>query len=306
MASPPHLVQVHHDVRRVLEQQPDLPLGFRLALDEHVPVQVEQVVVAPSARPRLVVLGRHAVRIGPAGPTLRGGRDEARPAVGILDRIDQHQRSREDAVHRRVAAGREQVVRLRHGRAARADLVAVHPVHERGHDRQVTDELLSLVLRQPTRMGEPRQPGLHLVEAPDPVRGPDHERHQRAALPALRVADQAGPVGRGLGERLEVADDLVRRRDLRAHLVPGHPLDGRHRGVVPRSGGQLLRGRGPRGEEGERQREAEGGERRTAARETHDADCPRWGRGIRRQVVAAFTRSRPSCALEATSVPSRL
>ena len=86
------LVEVDGDLRQELETDLDAAAGFRLRLREPVAVHVEQIVIAAPARPRLVVLGRVGSGVCGGGAALQVLEHEARAAVGVLHRIDQHQR----------------------------------------------------------------------------------------------------------------------------------------------------------------------------------------------------------------------
>ena len=130
----------------------------------------------------------------------------------------------------------------------------MHAVHERGHDRQLGQERLGLRVGEPSWIGEPRDPRLHLLKPRHPFRRPDDEDDERPALPALGVADESRPLGGGGGERRHVADHIVGRRDGLAEAVSRHLLERRDVGVVARSGGEFLRLGGQLDRDGERER----------------------------------------------------
>ena len=202
------LVQVDVHLRKVLERHPDAATRFGLRLREPVAVHVEQIVVRPSARPRLVVLGVVGCGVGVGGLTLQILEDEPRAPVGILHRIDQHERVLEHRIHAGVTTGGQQVIRLEQRGIARADLVPVHAVHEPHHDRCRGHEAVGLGWREPTWIGQAFDVGLHLVELRDAFGAAYHEQPQRAALPGHGILGEPGPVGRGLRECAQVGGDL--------------------------------------------------------------------------------------------------
>jgi hypothetical protein len=129
-----HLVEVDDDVREVVERdlQPAARLGLRLR--EPVAVHVEEVVIGSPARPRLVVLGAEPFAVGRRRATELVLEEEASPAIGIFERVDEDDRLAKDRVDHRVAAGGEQVICLGEGGVGRGDLVAVNGMHEPGDD----------------------------------------------------------------------------------------------------------------------------------------------------------------------------
>ena len=135
-----HLVQVHDDVREVVERDRQPPACLRLRLREPVAVHVEQVVVRSPARPRLVVLGAHAIAVGHGRASQLVLEEEARAAVRVLERVDEHDRLAKNRVDHRVAARGQQVVRLGQRGVRRRDLVAVDGVHQPGHHRQLAEQ----------------------------------------------------------------------------------------------------------------------------------------------------------------------
>ena len=234
-----HLVKVRNHLRPVLEEQVDLAPGLRLALDEHVAVEVEQVMVRASAGPRLVVLGGDRGLVRPSclrDPVLI---DKAISPVGVLERVDQDQRFGQDQLDIGIPGRRQQVVRLGHGRAAPADLVAVDRMHERGHDRQLRDQGLGLVGGEAARIAQAGQPGLDLVQTRHALRRSDHQSDQGAALPARAVAHQVRAPGSRFGQRFDVADHIGGRRDRLAEVVARHLLQRRDVGIVAGAGGQV-------------------------------------------------------------------
>ena len=230
-----HLVEVGHDLRTVLHEDPHLPPGLHLTLDEQVPVQVEEVVVPPPPGPRLVPLRRHRVRVRPSGGRLLVGSHVTGPTVGVLHGIDEDQALPEDQFHVRVALGGQEVVRLGHGGATRADLVSVDSVEDHGHHRQPGQEGVGLGGGEATGIVEEAQVLLDGVEPGNALRRADDHDHQGTALPALGVPDEPGPVRRGSVERLEVADHVRRRRDGVPEAVADHLLQGGDVRIVPGS-----------------------------------------------------------------------
>ena len=247
-------MQIRHDLGPEFEEHVHLPARLGLALHEEVPVQVEQVVVPAPARPGLVVFGGDPRLVRPTGlrdPVLV---HEAVPPVGVLHGVDQHQRLGQDEVDIGVSCRREQVVGLRHGGAARTDLVAVDPMHERGDDRKFGQQRFGLCVGEPARVGEPCDPRLHLVETRHALGRPDDEDDERTALPALRVAHEARAVRGRVGQRLHVPDHIVRRRDGLPEVVPRHLFERWDGRVVAGSRHQFLRLSGQLDHRGKRER----------------------------------------------------
>ena len=151
--------------------------------------------------------------------------DVPRPSVGIFDRVDQDEGLREDQVDARVPPRRQQMIGLRHRSPTRADLVAVDAMHERRDHRQFGDERICLGIRQASGLCQARQIRLHVVEAGHALRRPDDEDDERPSLPTIRISDQVRAVGCGLRQRLEIAHDLVRWRDLLSEVVAYDVLD---------------------------------------------------------------------------------
>ena len=181
---PAHLVEIHHDLGPEFEEDVHLAARLGLTLDEEVPVQVEQVVVPPAARPRLVVLGGDPDFVGPPGlgnPVLV---HEAVAPVGILHGVDEDEGFRENQFDVRISLGREQVVGLGHGGAAGTDLVPVHAVHERRHDGQLVQKRLGFSLGERAGVREPRESRLHLVEPRHAARRSDHEDDEGTPPPS--------------------------------------------------------------------------------------------------------------------------
>ena len=168
-----HLVQVHDDVREVVQRDLQAAQRFRLGLREPVAVHVEQVVIRPAAGPRLVVFGAEAIAVGRGGASKLVLEKKPRTAVRVLERIDQHDRLAEDRVDHRIPTGRQQVVGLGKRGVRRRDLVAVDGVHQPSHHRQLTRQPRLIGARQRARVGQALEIRLDLVEAADPCRRRD-------------------------------------------------------------------------------------------------------------------------------------
>ena len=76
---------------------------------------------------------------GPAGSG-----DEARAAVGVLHRIDQHERVAQDRVDAGVALRGEQVIRLDQRGVGGRDLVAVNAVNQPHDDGQLARKAIAV------------------------------------------------------------------------------------------------------------------------------------------------------------------
>jgi hypothetical protein len=187
-----------------------------------------------------VVLGVGGRCVGLGGSPLKVLEDETGTPVRVLHRVDEDQRLAQDRIDVGVALGREQVVGLQQRRVGRRDLVAVHAVREPDDHRRVSDQAVELGLGHATRVGQPLQLRLHLIEAPDPLRAADDHQPERAAFPRTGVLEQARPVGRGLLQGLQVLPDLLRRRDFLRRLMTEHLPNGRDGGVVPSAGPERL------------------------------------------------------------------
>ena len=247
-------MEVRHDLGPKLHEDPDLASCLDLALDEQVPVEVEQVVVPPTPGPRFVPLGRRRIRVGPPARRLPVRGHVPGAPVGVLHGVDQDEALPQDQVHVGIVLRREHVVRFGHGGAAGADLVAMDPVQDHGDHREAGEQLRGLVRRQPPWIIEEPEVLFQPVESGHALRTPDHQHHERTTLPAPGILQEAGPVGGGRVERLHVPDDVRRRRDLGAHVVADHLLRRGDRGVVPRTWGEVLCGRRNLEESGEHQR----------------------------------------------------
>ena len=105
-------VKVDRDLRLILERDLDAATRLGLRLHEPITVHVEEVVIGTAAGPRLIVLGAVPGGVRRGGEALHVLKDEARPTVGVLHRIDQHERVALDEVDALVALRREQVIGL--------------------------------------------------------------------------------------------------------------------------------------------------------------------------------------------------
>ena len=245
-----HLVQVGGHLGKPVEEDAHPAAALRLAEGEPVAIQVEEIVVAAAARPRLVVLERHGLGIGGCGlpGSVRG--QEAGPAVGVFARVDEDDRLAEDLLHLGIALGGEQVVGQGQRGIARRDLVAMHAVEQPGHGGKLLDQAIAVSRREPAGIAELAQARLHLVETRHPLGRADGEHVERAPLPGLRVLREPGALGRGLGQRLQVRGDLLRRGYGFARLVAHHLLQGGDARVVACPGPELgRRGRGGESEQ---------------------------------------------------------
>ena len=170
---------------------------LRLALREPVAVQVEEVVVDPAARPRLVVFSGGRFVVFPPCAAHRVLHDEARSPVRVLHRVDEDQRLGHDEIDCRVSLGREEMVGLRHRGPAGADFVSVHAVHHRRNDRKTCDELRGFVVSKAPRVSDTLEVRLDLVQAGHALDGAEHEHDGRTAFPRLARPDQLCAVTRG-------------------------------------------------------------------------------------------------------------
>ena len=233
------------------ETQAAARLGLRCG--EPVAVHVEEVVVPAAARPRLVVLGGSGLGVG-AGRTAQGVRgQEARAAVRVLERVDEHDRLATHEVGAGVVLRGEQVMGQRERRIRGRDLVAVDGVEQPHDGRQLANEAVGLGGRHRARVGERAQLPLDGLEPRETLRAAQDQHAQGPALLAPRVLDDARAIGCRRRERFEVRPDLVGARDLLAQLVVRDLLQGRNAGVVPGL-------RADRRGHGKRRGESQGGE----------------------------------------------
>ncbi len=229
-----HLVQIDDDVRHPVEQHPHAAAALGLGLREPVAIEVEEIMVRPAARPRLVVFGGGGLVVGRGRLPEQVLEDESRAPIRVLHRIDEHDRFAADDVDIGIVLRREQMICLGHGGLARRDLVPVHAVRQDDHHRQLPDQRLDL--GRPERRGirQPLQARANRVELPDALRTRHEQRHQRPPLPGLGVLHKTRPLGRRLAERPQIPDDLLRRRHSRPRLVADDLLQRRDGCVIPR------------------------------------------------------------------------
>ena len=71
-----------------LQHRRSTPLGFRLGLDEPVPVHVEQIMIGTTTRPGFVMFGSESVRVWHQALGDFKIVDEPIPSIGILHRVD--------------------------------------------------------------------------------------------------------------------------------------------------------------------------------------------------------------------------
>ena len=107
-----HLVQIDDDVREVVERDLLASARLRLGPRDPVAVHVEQVVVGAATGPRLIALRGQAIAIGHGRAARLVLEDEARAPVGVLERVDEHQRVARDLVGHRIVDRGQQVIRL--------------------------------------------------------------------------------------------------------------------------------------------------------------------------------------------------
>ena len=225
-------VQVDRHLRPELAADTDAAAALRLRLGKPVTVHVEEIVIRPSARPRLVVLGVVGHRVEMGGASLQVLEQEARPTVGVLHRIDEQQRLAQDQVDIGIAARGQQVIGLEQGRVGRRDFVAMHPVRQ-PHDHGVLlQQPLLLGRRLAPRVGQPLQVGLHGIERRDASRRAHDEHPQRTPLPAPGVLDQPRAGRVGLLQGLQVGANLFRRGDFSPRVMPHHLSQGGDGGVI--------------------------------------------------------------------------
>ena len=240
---PAHFVQVDDDHRVPLPNRGDLAAGLGLREGEPVAIEVEHVVVHPPARPRLVMLGRLPVGIGcDAG----GGEEivhEARPPVGVLHRVDDHDGAGHDLGGTRIVLRGEQVIGSHQRGVGRGDLVAVDAIGEpcHGHRHAVAGSSCS----------DCRHISANRVDLRHVGGGRKHQIVKRTAFPAHRILHEPRAIRRGFGECLQVGIGLIGRGDPRARRMADGGGQRRDRGIeLPL--GKGLRG-GRRGEGKHRQ-----------------------------------------------------
>ena len=257
-----HLVVVGRDLGppAVPERHPPPALPERRR--EPVAVEVEEVVVRPPLRPRLVVLPVLRVGHGHGAPPAVGPVDEAVAPVRVEERVEQHDDLAEHGLD--LALGGGEVVEVDERGLGPRRLVPVDGVplvHDGRHpgDLGVGDRL--------GRLAQPDVLGLDLAQPRQVLR----RRHDRVDEPAALVRRPVEPehdARRRRRDGLDVADDLLGPRvplaDREAQDL-GRRRDGRVVGRRPRHGvldgegdGRLGRQRGGEGEGGERGEQAHG------------------------------------------------
>ena len=225
-----HLVQIDDDVREPLEHRADAAARLRLRLREPVAVHVEQVVVRAAAGPRLVVFRGKRVRVGDAAAwPMQVVDDEARAPVRVLHRIDHDDRIAAGWLARRRRSARRAGDRLPRAprrttksrcRARRAS--ARSPPEARARADRAS------AWREPARIREPAQVGLHTIQLPRCAPAtPITNSHSGRPSHVLAYSVEPRPLGRRLVQRAKVDRNLFRRRDLLAVVVPEDLLDGR-------------------------------------------------------------------------------
>jgi len=177
-----HLVEIRDHVRHPLQHEGHTPCALGLSLREPVPVQVEEIVIRPSAGPGLVVFGGGRLAVGRRGAPQEVLKDEAGAAVRVLGRVDDDDGFPADQIRDGIVLRRQQVPRLGHRRTGRRDLVAVHAVHKRHDNGQFLHEALGLTRSERPGIGQPPQIGLDAIEPGDPVRRRDDEVEERPAF----------------------------------------------------------------------------------------------------------------------------
>jgi len=226
---------------------------LRLAHGERVAVGIELVVRAPAADApglRALLLERPvlgvplAVRVDPG--------DEALVAVGVVRRVDQHDRVLQERVRERVVARHELVGHLHHG-LERRRLVAVDAVVEPHRDRQLARQLVDLALRDAARVGELLVAGADRVQLRQVLGRGDDE--QRALARLHRAAERLAlhALGPRALDGVQHAFHVAPRGVERARLVAQNVRRLRHARVVRPARVEielLRRGRGGGGGEG--------------------------------------------------------
>ena len=151
--------------REPLTQSVRPTAGFRLRANKPVPIEIEQVVIRAPARPGLVVLGGQPVGVCNQALGHFEVMNKAVAAVGVLQRIDNHDRIAHDGRNARIAARGEQVIRSQHRGFRGRDLVAVHAVGQPGNRRLTGDDLARLRGIRCSRIRQSPHIGLDLVNS---------------------------------------------------------------------------------------------------------------------------------------------
>jgi len=231
-----HLVAVHQQLG-----QPggDLRRATALGLDhgEPVAVQVEEVVVAATPGPDGPVGEVVLVRVRRTVGEARDLRQVARPTVGILAGVDEHEQFGTQITGPLVLAPHQPVGEYGCGVGA-AEFVTVDAVGHPGH---------GFVAGGRRGVGA-RVEGVH-VAVPEAVKVGDGglvgdgQQDQGPALVAAGIFQEAGP-GRSLGQGAEVGQHLFRPEGSLARRHAGHVGLGGHAGGELGEGQQLRESRG--------------------------------------------------------------
>lgn len=177
----------------------------------------------------------------PAG--LAGGGHKARPAVGVLHGIQDHQDFIQKPLDLRRASG-GQVVGQSQRCFPAGSFVAVHRAHQPNHQRQISRQgLVSRGLKP--RIGKGPELGSELLHARYVFRLAHHQEQKLAPLERGGVGDELHPIGSGLGQTFSVPLNLQWIADLLTPVVTQHLLD-RGDGGIQASRGQNLQAAGYR------------------------------------------------------------
>ena len=134
-----HLVRVDVDLRLPLEVCIYFGLRLDLAVQEPVPVHVEVVVVGASAGPILGMFAAQRIGLDEYTAILAKAVNKAVPAVGVLQRIDDHNQLFQLPPRFFPAVG-QQVIRRQQGRIRRRTLVPVDVVSQPQNSRSLLQQ----------------------------------------------------------------------------------------------------------------------------------------------------------------------
>ncbi|GBC80588.1 hypothetical protein HRbin09_01831 [bacterium HR09] len=218
-----HFVEVHHHLGGQPQHAGHPPLGFRVGESKPIAVQIEEVMGKAPPGPGLHVLGGGGVFVGyqPAG--LAGGGNKARPAVGVLHGIQDHQDFIQKPLDLRRANGGQVVGQSQRCFPARS-FVAVHRAHQPNHQRQISRQGLVPRGLKP-RIGKAPELGSDLLHARYVFRLTHHQEQKLAPLERGGVGDELHPIGSGLGQSFSVPLNLQWIADLLTPVVAQHLLD---------------------------------------------------------------------------------
>ena len=104
-----------------------------------------------------------------------------------------------------------------HGGVGGGYFIAMHAIGKPGYRRLVFDDGLCFVRRSLPGVSQALHAGFYVLDPVHVFRRRKHHVDQFPALPALRVFDDLHAVGRGLGERFEIANRIA---------MPGDPFAG--------------------------------------------------------------------------------